>query len=102
MTIGPIDLRHQGLDRIIAVYVVETDNGLGLFDCGPSSTIGALKAGLAAQGLELQDIRYLLLSHVHLDHAGAAAADSFARWCAQPERARHRLSKPAAARAPST
>jgi glyoxylase-like metal-dependent hydrolase (beta-lactamase superfamily II) len=72
VTIGPIDLRHQGLDRIIAVYVVETDNGLGLFDCGPSSTIGALKAGLAAQGLELQDIRYLLLSHVHLDHAGAA------------------------------
>ncbi len=68
----PIDLLHQGIDRIVGVYVVETDDGLGLFDCGPSSTIGALRSGLADRGLELQDIRHLLLSHVHLDHAGAA------------------------------
>jgi glyoxylase-like metal-dependent hydrolase (beta-lactamase superfamily II) len=74
VTLEPIDLEHQGLDRIIAVYVVETDDGLGLFDCGPSSTIGALEAGLAARGLELQDIRHLLLSHIHLDHAGAAGS----------------------------
>ena len=63
---------HQGLERIVGVYVVETEDGPALFDCGPSSTIDALKAGLAAHGLALQDIRHLLLSHVHLDHAGAA------------------------------
>jgi glyoxylase-like metal-dependent hydrolase (beta-lactamase superfamily II) len=72
VTLAPIDLLHQGLERIVGVYVVETDDGPGLFDCGPSSTIGALEAGLAAQGLELEDIRHLLLSHIHLDHAGAA------------------------------
>ena len=72
LTLAPIDLMHQGRDRIVGVYVVETDDGLGLFDCGPSSTIDALKVGLAAHGLVLQDIRHLLLSHVHLDHAGAA------------------------------
>ena len=72
MTLAPIDLFHQGVDRIVGVYVVETGDGLALFDCGPSSTIGALKQGLADRGLELQDIRHLLLSHVHLDHAGAA------------------------------
>jgi glyoxylase-like metal-dependent hydrolase (beta-lactamase superfamily II) len=32
----------------------------------------ALESGLAAHGLELSDIRHLLLSHIHLDHAGAA------------------------------
>ncbi len=74
MTLAPIDLLHQGIDRIVGVYVVETDDGLGLFDCGPSSTIGALEAGLAQRGLALQDIRHLLLSHVHLDHAGAAGS----------------------------
>jgi len=72
MNLAPIDLFHQGLDRIVGVYVVDTDDGLALFDCGPSSTLDALKAGLAERGLELQDIRHLLLSHIHFDHAGAA------------------------------
>jgi glyoxylase-like metal-dependent hydrolase (beta-lactamase superfamily II) len=72
VSLVPIDLRHQGIERIVGVYVVETDDGLALFDCGPSSTIGALEAGLAERGLELQDIGHLLLSHIHLDHAGAA------------------------------
>jgi glyoxylase-like metal-dependent hydrolase (beta-lactamase superfamily II) len=66
-----IDLQHQ-TERVVAVYLVETDDGLALFDCGPTPCIGALKAGLAARGLELTDLRHLLLSHIHLDHAGAA------------------------------
>jgi glyoxylase-like metal-dependent hydrolase (beta-lactamase superfamily II) len=72
--IEPIDLYHQGVDRVIAVYVVETDDGAALFDCGPSSAIGALHVGLEARGLALADIRHVLLSHIHLDHAGAAGA----------------------------
>lgn len=56
------------------MYLVDTSEGLSLFDCGPSSCIPALKAGLAERGLELGDVRNLLLSHIHLDHAGAAGA----------------------------
>ena len=67
----PIDLRHQS-ERVIGVYLVETDDGLALFDCGPASCLPALKAGLAERGLQLADLRHLLLSHIHLDHAGAA------------------------------
>ena len=69
---GPIDLRHQGFERVIGVYLVETDDGLALYDCGPTTCIPALKAGLAERGHELTDLRHLLLSHIHLDHAGAA------------------------------
>ena len=72
MTLEPIDLHHQGADRVIASYVLETDDGLALFDCGPATTIPALEAGLADQGLTLNEIKHLLLSHIHLDHAGAA------------------------------
>jgi glyoxylase-like metal-dependent hydrolase (beta-lactamase superfamily II) len=71
---GPIDLRHQGRERVIGVYLVETDDGLALFDCGPSTGIPALKDGLRSRGLDLRDVRHLLLSHIHLDHAGAAGA----------------------------
>ena len=67
----PIDLNFGGHEHGIGVYVVETDDGLALFDCGPTTTLPALESGLADRGLELTDIRHLLLSHIHFDHAGA-------------------------------
>jgi glyoxylase-like metal-dependent hydrolase (beta-lactamase superfamily II) len=67
----PIDLLHQA-PGIVACYVLETDDGPALFDCGPTTCIPALRNGLAERGLELTDLRHLLLSHIHLDHAGAA------------------------------
>ena len=68
----PIDLHHLGIDRSIGCYLLDTADGPALFDCGPATTVEALKAGLAAEGLALADVRHLLLSHIHLDHAGAA------------------------------
>jgi glyoxylase-like metal-dependent hydrolase (beta-lactamase superfamily II) len=73
-SLRPIDLHFVGREHAIGVYLVETDDGPALFDCGPSSTLPALEAGLAARGLALDDVRHLLLSHIHLDHAGAAGA----------------------------
>ncbi len=67
-----LDLNFGGRPRAVGVYVVDTDDGLALFDCGPTSTLPALEAGLAGHGLRIEDIRHLLLSHIHLDHAGAA------------------------------
>ena len=72
MAPDPLDLHHQGAERVIGSYVLETKDGPALFDCGPSSCRDALVAGLRARGLELADLRHLLLSHIHLDHAGAA------------------------------
>jgi glyoxylase-like metal-dependent hydrolase (beta-lactamase superfamily II) len=68
----PIDLRHLGRERVIGVYLLDTDDGPALCDCGPSTCVDALEAGLAEQGVPLRDVRHLLLSHIHLDHAGAA------------------------------
>jgi glyoxylase-like metal-dependent hydrolase (beta-lactamase superfamily II) len=70
--LDPIDLHHQAAEKVVGVYVLETDDGPALFDCGPTTCIPALKEGLEARGLALTDIRHLLLSHIHLDHAGAA------------------------------
>jgi glyoxylase-like metal-dependent hydrolase (beta-lactamase superfamily II) len=72
VTWDPIDLLHGGDTRRIGAYLVETDDGLALFDCGPTSCLPALRDGLQARGVELRDLRHLLLSHIHLDHAGAA------------------------------
>ena len=68
----PLDLLHLGRERVIGVYLLETPEGPALFDCGPSTCVPALKQALRERGLELQDVLHLLLSHIHLDHAGAA------------------------------
>jgi glyoxylase-like metal-dependent hydrolase (beta-lactamase superfamily II) len=71
MSHEPIDL-HHGAERVVATYVVETDDGPAIVDCGPASRVPALERGLAARGLSLTDIRHLLLTHIHFDHAGAS------------------------------
>jgi glyoxylase-like metal-dependent hydrolase (beta-lactamase superfamily II) len=72
VALEPLDLLHLGRERVIGVYLVETDDGPALQDCGPASCVETLKRRLGERGLELSDIRHLLLSHIHLDHAGAA------------------------------
>jgi glyoxylase-like metal-dependent hydrolase (beta-lactamase superfamily II) len=72
MAPDPLDLHHQGAERVIGAYLVQTDDGPAVFDCGPSSCLLQLKARLRERSLELEQVGHLLLSHIHLDHAGAA------------------------------
>jgi glyoxylase-like metal-dependent hydrolase (beta-lactamase superfamily II) len=69
---APIDLVHLGDARVIGSYLLETEDGPAIFDCGPATCVEALRTGLAGRGLALTDVRHLLFSHIHLDHAGAA------------------------------
>lgn len=70
--LGPIDLLHQGAERVIGCYLLETSEGLALNDCGPSTCVASLTQALAERSMSLEDIDHLLLTHIHLDHAGAA------------------------------
>ncbi len=67
-----IDLRHLGRERVIASYLVDAPDGPTLFDCGPATTVETLREGLGNHDLAIGDLRHLLLSHIHFDHAGAA------------------------------
>ena len=69
-----IDLNFLGERGSVAAYLLDTPEGLALVDCGPSTTLGALETGMRALGAELSDLRHLLLTHIHLDHAGAAGS----------------------------
>jgi glyoxylase-like metal-dependent hydrolase (beta-lactamase superfamily II) len=69
-----LDLEFLGFSRAIGVYLIDTPAGPALFDCGPATTLPRLREQLRERGLELTDIRNLFLSHIHLDHAGAAGA----------------------------
>jgi glyoxylase-like metal-dependent hydrolase (beta-lactamase superfamily II) len=69
-----IDLQFRGSSRVIATAVLPGADGVTLIDPGPASCLPALEKGLGERGLTLRDVRRLLLTHIHLDHAGATGA----------------------------
>jgi glyoxylase-like metal-dependent hydrolase (beta-lactamase superfamily II) len=71
---GPItlDLNFQGAPEAIAAYLFRHSQGAVLVESGPGSTLGSLQAGLSANGFSVADVTHVLLTHIHLDHAGAA------------------------------
>ncbi|HIP71412.1 MAG TPA: MBL fold metallo-hydrolase [Anaerolineae bacterium] len=72
-----IDLHFQGLAETIASYVIEGSEGLVMIETGPGSTLENGLAGLTELGFKPEDVRHILLTHIHFDHAGAAG------WWAQ-------------------
>lgn len=68
---GYLDVEYGGIPRLIACGVVETPAGLLLVDPGPTSSLDGLLKALDARGNTLSDVAAILLTHIHLDHAGA-------------------------------
>ena len=69
-----IDLYFQGIPHAIAVFAIPHEGGVILVESGPGSTLPALACGLERLGYRLEDVTDVLLTHIHLDHAGAAGA----------------------------
>jgi glyoxylase-like metal-dependent hydrolase (beta-lactamase superfamily II) len=67
-----LDLNFQGKTHAIAAYLIPHSHGAVLIESGPGSTQAALERGLAEHGLSVKDVTHVLLTHIHLDHAGAA------------------------------
>ena len=68
------DLNFQGRQRVIATAVIQSASGVTLVDPGPTSCLETLRAALGDQGIGVGDITTLLLTHIHLDHAGATGS----------------------------
>ena len=66
-----LDLRFQGSPQVVATVVLEGASRVALIDPGPTSTLPVLREQLALGGLALGDVEVILLTHIHLDHAGA-------------------------------
>jgi glyoxylase-like metal-dependent hydrolase (beta-lactamase superfamily II) len=71
-TIDTLDLAFRGRPQVIGAFLVRAGRGAVLVETGPASTLPNLVAGLAEHGLTPDDVTNVLLTHIHLDHAGAA------------------------------
>ncbi len=65
-----LDLRFQGRSEVIAVGLLEGRDGLVLVDPGPASCLDTLRVELSARGRRMDEVAAVLVTHIHLDHAG--------------------------------
>jgi glyoxylase-like metal-dependent hydrolase (beta-lactamase superfamily II) len=88
-----LDLNFLSIPGAIACYAIPHNNGVALIECGPGSTLTALQSGLKQNGYTIRDITDVFLTHIHLDHAGAAGwlARQGARIHVHPVGAPHML-----------
>jgi glyoxylase-like metal-dependent hydrolase (beta-lactamase superfamily II) len=66
-----LDTLHLGEPRVVASYLIAGTDGLALVDVGPASTAAKVLDGIRAAGHEPSRVTQIVLTHIHLDHAGA-------------------------------
>jgi glyoxylase-like metal-dependent hydrolase (beta-lactamase superfamily II) len=69
-----IDLEYLDEPRSVATVFITGTSGIALIDPGPSTTLPVVRRRLAERGASVADITDILLTHIHLDHAGAVGA----------------------------
>jgi len=73
-TITTLDDNWMGRAKSIGTALLESDGHRAIVDPGPGSTLETLKKELRARGVAVRDLEAILLTHIHLDHAGATGA----------------------------
>lgn len=67
-----LDILFLNEPHVIANYLIESDDGLILIETGPETTFEHLKSAISEKGFSWKDVKHVLLTHIHFDHAGAA------------------------------
>jgi glyoxylase-like metal-dependent hydrolase (beta-lactamase superfamily II) len=73
-TITTFDTNWTGRPRSIAAALLESNGHRAIIDPGPESTLATLRELLRSRGLSVAHLDAIVLTHIHLDHAGASGA----------------------------
>jgi glyoxylase-like metal-dependent hydrolase (beta-lactamase superfamily II) len=72
MKAEPIDLDFTGAREVTASFLLLGGSSAALVETGPSTFLENLIRGLRERGVSPRDVQQVFLTHVHLEHAGAA------------------------------
>lgn len=91
MRVRALDLYFRGVPGLIAAWLVESDGEKALIETGPGSTLPRLLEALREVHTDPGEIQKIFVTHVHLDHAGAAGwwAGQGAQLYCHPRARRH-------------
>jgi glyoxylase-like metal-dependent hydrolase (beta-lactamase superfamily II) len=67
-----IDLKPTGLENFISSYVLKGEKATAIIETGPTCSIPNLLSGLEEIGVKNEDVDYIMVSHIHIDHAGGS------------------------------
>ncbi|MEM6989514.1 MAG: MBL fold metallo-hydrolase [Myxococcota bacterium] len=95
MTVTTIDAHYFGFEGFAATYLMQEGDRAAFIETATARSVPRMLETLAAAGLQPQDVEYVIITHVHLDHAGGAAAllqaCPNATLLAHPRAARHAI-----------
>ncbi len=66
-----IDCYDLGMVERTGTYVIQEEDII-IVETGPSPSVKYAKEGLEALGVSLDQVKYIIVTHIHLDHAGGA------------------------------
>lgn len=91
MVVHTLDLRFQNTPGVVAAFLIEAGKELVLVETGPGSTLPTLHHEIRTLGFAPENIRHVFVTHIHLDHAGAAGwwAQQGATVYVHPQGAKH-------------
>ncbi|HEV2449574.1 MAG TPA: MBL fold metallo-hydrolase [Thermoplasmata archaeon] len=69
-----LDLQFRSRDELVAAYLIPGPDGWTVVETGPTTCLDSLLAGLGAAGIEPERVARVLVTHIHLDHAGGLGA----------------------------
>lgn len=69
--IRALDTRTGGMSKVTAGYLLDAPRPT-LVECGPALSVQHVIDALRGLGMDPDDLAYLVVSHIHLDHAGGA------------------------------
>lgn len=68
-----VDVETAGIEKFIASYVL-VGNKVMIVESGPTSSVPNLLSGLVELGVKAEDVAFVAVSHIHLDHGGGVGA----------------------------
>jgi len=68
-----IDSMMCGREQVTSCYLIEAEQPT-LVETGPSTSLEAVREGLDALGVGPGDLAHIVVTHIHLDHAGGAGS----------------------------
>jgi glyoxylase-like metal-dependent hydrolase (beta-lactamase superfamily II) len=69
-----LDLNWMGRPHSIGAILLESGGHYAILDPGPASTLETLREQLLSRGISVSDLEAILLTHIHLDHAGGTGS----------------------------
>jgi len=70
-----IDTLFEDIEKVVASYVVIAPNKkVAIVETGAAPALPHILAGLQAHGIEKEDVIYVAVTHVHLDHCGCVGS----------------------------